>query len=197
MDWWLTVVETLRKLTAQRPGKIRALSVDATSSTLLLCDGKGLPLGPALMYDDRRAHEQAALIARFAPADSPARGPGSALAKLLYLENRKGGTAAAHALHQADWINGRLTGKFGLADENNVLKLGYDPVNRCWPEWMSRLPLSAQLLPVVLPVGTRLGIIGTDVARHLGLPPMWSWSPEPPTAMRPRWLQARQVREMP
>ena len=170
MDWWLTVVETLRELTAQRPGKIRALSVDGTSSTLLLSDSKGLPLGPALMYDDRRAHEQATLISRFAPADSPARGPASALAKLLYLKNRTGGTVAAHALHQADWINGRLTGKFGLADENNVLKLGYDPVNRCWPEWMSRLPLSTQLLPVVHPVGTRLGIISTDIARQLGLP---------------------------
>lgn len=170
MDWWLAVVETLRELTAQRPGKIRALSVDATSSTLLLCDGKGLPLGPALMYDDRRADEQAALIARFAPADSPARGPGSALAKLLYLEIRTGGARAAHALHQADWINGRLIGRFGLADENNVLKLGYDPANRCWPQWLSRLPLSPQLLPVVHPVGARLGIISTYVARHLGLP---------------------------
>jgi sugar (pentulose or hexulose) kinase len=92
------------------------------------------------------------------------------LAKLLYLIDRTDDTGAAHALHQADWINGRLTGKFGLADENNVLKLGYDPVQRCWPEWMSRLPLSAQLLPVVLPVGARLGIIGSDIARHLGLP---------------------------
>lgn len=168
-DWWLAVRETLRGLNAERKGNIRALSIDGTSSTLLLCDRDGNPLTPALMYDDRQASDQAHLVARAAPADSPALGPGSALAKLLYLHTRVPGGRAAHALHQADWINGRLSGKFGHADENNVLKLGYDPVARQWPEWMKGLPLPTCLLPRVHPVGSPLGIVPADVAGALGL----------------------------
>ncbi len=169
-DWWLAVVETLRALTAQKPGRILALSVDGTSSTLLLCDAAGQPLAPALMYDDRQAGEQARLIEQLAPDDSPARGPGSALSKLLYLIDRVGPGTAAHALHQADWINGKLSGKFGISDENNALKLGYDPLNRRWPAWLSGLSIPAGLLPHVNPVGTPLGPVAAEVARTLGLP---------------------------
>lgn len=168
-DWWRAVRETLQRLVAEQPGNIRALSIDGTSSTLLLCDRDGTPLTPALMYDDRRAGTQARMIARAAPADSPALGPGSALAKLLYLQTCLSEGMAAHAMHQADWINGKLSGEFGRADENNVLKLGYDPVARRWPEWMADLPFPARLLPRVYPVGARLGTVDTEVASELGL----------------------------
>jgi sugar (pentulose or hexulose) kinase len=168
-DWWRAVVGTLRALTGRKPGRILALSVDGTSSTLLLCDAAGQPLTPALMYDDRQAGEQAGLIEQLAPGDSPARGSGSALSKLLYLVDRVGPGKAKYALHQADWINGKLSGKFGISDENNALKLGYDPLNRRWPAWLSGLAIPAGLLPHVNPVGTRLGPIVAEVARTLGL----------------------------
>ena len=169
-DWWQAVVACLQELRAQRPGHPRALSVDGTSSTLLLCDEGGKPLTPALMYDDRQALAQADRIARLAPKDSPARGPGSALSKLLHLEARVPGNRAAHALHQADWINGRLSGLFGIADENNVLKLGYDPSARRWPAWMADLGFPTHLLPRVYPVGDPIGSLSADVARQLELP---------------------------
>jgi sugar (pentulose or hexulose) kinase len=168
-DWWLAVCQTLRKLTADLTGNIRALSIDGTSSTLLLCEHDGTPLTPALMYDDRRARDQAQRLARAAPADSPALGPGSALAKLLYLQTLASADKAAHAMHQADWISGKLSGQFGRADENNVLKLGYDPVGRKWPEWLNSLDFPTHLLPRVHPVGTPLGGIAYQVAKGLGL----------------------------
>ena len=168
-DWWQAVGETLRRLSAQRPGRVRALSVDGTSSSLLLCGPDGRPLGPALMYDDRRARAQAKRLERLAPRESPTQGPGSALAKLLYLLEHADTRGAAHALHQADWINGKLMQRFGVADENNVLKLGYDPATRRWPAWIARLNLPRDLLPRVYPVGARLGRIAAEVAGSLGL----------------------------
>ncbi|MGB5466478.1 MAG: FGGY-family carbohydrate kinase [Sedimenticolaceae bacterium] len=168
-DWWKAVIEVLSALDAPQKGHIRALSVDATSSTLLLCDQRGDPCSPALMYDDRRALAEADEIARLAPFDSPARGATSALAKLLMLM-RSAPREAAHALHQADWINGRLSGIFGIADENNVLKLGFDPVARRWPDWIATLGVPPELLPEVRPVGSPLGTIAQSLARRLGWP---------------------------
>ncbi len=169
-DWWHAACSVLTRVAAQQPGRIRALCVDATSSTLLLCDRQGVPCTPALMYDDSRARPEAELIAAVAPGDCAARGPGSALAKLLYLLARCTDREPAHAVHQADWINGRLSGNFGLSDENNALKLGYDPVARTWPAWLHRLPVPPRLLPRVCPVGTPIGRLTDAVAERLGLP---------------------------
>lgn len=168
-DWWDAFARTMADLLLQEPGDIRAISVDGTSSTLLLADTSGRPLTRALMYDDRRATEAAGRIDRHAPADSPARGPGSALAKMLYLLEQVG-DSAAFVLHQADWINGHLLQRFGEADESNVLKLGYDPVARRWPPWIGALGVSPALLPRVVPVGTLLGRIAPEIAQRLGLP---------------------------
>jgi sugar (pentulose or hexulose) kinase len=169
-DWWRAARETLAEAVRQRPGRVRAICVDGTSSTLLLCDAHGGPLGPALMYDDRRATRQAAAIEAVAPADCAAHGPGSTLAKLLCLLDEGAADRASHAAHQADWINGRLCGRLGVSDENNALKLGYDPLTRRWPAWLSRLPVPPALLPEVVAVGTPLGPVTATVAADLGLP---------------------------
>jgi sugar (pentulose or hexulose) kinase len=167
--WWDAVVETLGKLDVDRAA-IRRISVDGTSGTLLLTDGEGKPLTPGLMYNDARAGAEAARIAAVAPAESGAHGRSSALAKLLHLLAR-GGEKAAHALHQADWIAGRLTGRFDGSDENNALKLGYDPVTRRWPDWLDRLGAPRRLLPQVRVPGAEIGRIDPAMARLLNLSP--------------------------
>jgi hypothetical protein len=67
-------------------------------------------------------------------------------------------------------VLGRLTGRPGTSDENNALKLGYDPIARCWPRWLAATGLPEQLLPTVLPTGTSVGPIAANVAAELGLP---------------------------
>jgi len=167
--WWDAVVETIGKLSVDRAA-IRRISVDGTSGTLLLTDGDGRPLTPGLMYNDARAGAEAAQIGAIAPADSGAHGRSSALAKLLHLLAR-GGDKAKHALHQADWIAGRLTGRFDGSDENNALKLGYDPVTRRWPDWLDKLDVPRALLPRVRVPGAEIGAIDSAMARLLGLSP--------------------------
>lgn len=169
-DWWRAVSKVLGAIAEHREGQLRGLCIDATSSTLLLADRHGAALTAGLMYDDRRAEEAAGRVARVAPPESAARGPGSALSKLLHLVRDSPPEGASHALHQADWLSGMLTGRFGIADENNALKLGYDPVDRRWPEWLNALPEVTKLLPHVVPAGTPLGTIDPRVAVDLGLP---------------------------
>lgn len=171
-DWWQAARTVLTDVVERCEGAATSLAVDGTSSSLLLCDKNGAPCAPALMYDDGRAQTQAARIAANAPEDSPARGAGSALSKLLYLLERHG-DRAAHALHQADWIAGRLSGHYGISDENNCLKLGYDPIVRRWPDWINALIPNGErlvgLLPRVVAAGTPIGKVSSQVSRSVGL----------------------------
>jgi sugar (pentulose or hexulose) kinase len=168
--WWETLTETLDALCKRvDPVHVGRLAVDGTSATLLLCDPHGVPLTPALMYNDTRATSEAERIRTAAPTDSPAQGASSSLAKLLQLRST---LTQPHylALHQADWLTGMLTGVFGISDENNALKLGYDPIQRRWPDWLNRLGIQADRLPEVLPAGSPIGTLSRRLAERWNLP---------------------------
>ena len=167
--WWAALTAVVAELPVDTRARVAAVAVDGTSGTLLLTDPRGRPLGPALLYDDARARDEARGLAGVAPADTAVHSPSSSLAKALWLL-RAAPPGAAHLLHQADWVLGRLTGRLGTSDENNALKLGYDPVARCWPAWLAATGVPARLLPRVLPAGTPAGPIAADVAAELGLP---------------------------
>ena len=121
------------------------------------------------MYNDRRAREQALRIQAVAPAETGAHGASSSLAKVLWLLEHHGLPADARIQHQADWLSGRLTGNFGHSDHNNALKLGFDVVELCWPQWLTELALPWAMLPQVSTPGAELGTVQTDVAEQLGL----------------------------
>ncbi|MEN3349948.1 MAG: D-ribulokinase [Bradyrhizobium sp.] len=170
--WWQTTVTAILKLgDTVDLGDIARIVVDGTSGTLLLVDASGRPCSPGLMYNDARATHEASRVAAVAPLESGAHGASSALAKLLYLQTHGYIGDARHAVHQADWIAGRLTGHYGVSDENNALKLGYDPVARQWPPWLDRLGVRIDLLPKVLVPGTAFAEIDPVIARALGLSP--------------------------
>ncbi len=169
--WWQAVLDTLTQLGAALPDREpAAICLDATSATLLLATPDGNPCGPALMYNDRRAVAESALIDAVAPADSPARGPSASLAKLLHLSRQHPRTPTALALHQADWIVGRLTGHHGVSDWNNALKLGYDAEHLLWPDWMQALIPEGMRLPQVVAPGDPIAPLDARLAERLGWP---------------------------
>jgi D-ribulokinase len=169
--WWKALCQVTRAIMGDLPGPPGALAIDGTSGTLVVADARGEPLGPALMYNDARAHAQADLIGGIAPRESGAHGATSSLAKLLWwLEHREAGSLR-HALHQADWLAARLTGRWGLSDENNALKMGYDPVSRSWPDWLAAMRLPDDVLPEVTVPGDMFGRLTPEAAALSGLPP--------------------------
>ncbi|MCG8016350.1 MAG: FGGY-family carbohydrate kinase [Candidatus Thiodiazotropha sp. 'RUGA'] len=168
-DWWHAVTELLQETVAKIGNKpVDAIAVDGTSSTLLLTDHLGTPITPALMYNDSRSRDSLELLKQVAPEGSPVLSASSSLAKLLHL-SRNLKTDSYCALHQADWIVGRLTGNYRLSDENNALKLGYDPIARQWPEWINSLNFDTNCLPQVHPCGTAVGQLSTEAAQATGL----------------------------
>jgi sugar (pentulose or hexulose) kinase len=165
--WWQATVRALEALLSRIDrAAVRALAVDGTSGTVLAIDRNGIPLAPGRLYNDRGAVREAARIAAAAPPTSGAHGATSGLAKALQLAAE---TRPHRILHQADWVAGRLSGRFDVSDENNALKTGYDPVARAWPDFVEALGLDPALLPAVVAPGTAISEIGADQARAFGL----------------------------
>ena len=163
--WARTLESSLIRLAAIADlSAVQAMAVDGTSGTVLGLDAEGEPVGKALMYNDaverRDILEQ---ISAVAPRESAAHGASSALARACLLQERRG---VARIVHQADWIAGILAGAPIPSDESNALKTGYDPVSRCWPEWLSDAPIHREFLPAVVPVGSKTG----EACGRFGLP---------------------------
>lgn len=170
--WWNALQGVLAELAAALAGEPAAIAVDGTSGTLLAIDEHGRPVRPALMYDDRRAAPVVPRLGRLAPPEAAVHSASSSAAKLLWLRDETGLSGVRGVLHPAEWLTGRLRGHLDRMDENNALKLGYDVVQRRWPEWLLReLGPDAGLLPEVVPAGTPLGPVDPGLAAGLGLNP--------------------------
>ncbi|MEO1751073.1 FGGY-family carbohydrate kinase [Thiofaba sp. EF100] len=168
-QWWTALCALLGELARRIDlGALRALAIDGTSGTLVACSQEGRPLHPALMYHDARARDEAARIAAVAPRESGGHGATASLAKLLWLKGR-GLPGSARLLHQAEWVAGRLLGRFDLGDENNLLKMGYDVLERRWPDWLGALGVDPGCLPLAHAPGTPLGRVDPGMAGMLGL----------------------------
>ena len=82
--WWKALVSVLQQLKSTVAlSRIAAISINGTSSTLVITDSNGNPLFPAMMYNDARASAETEILSRYAPPDSPVLNSTSALAKLL------------------------------------------------------------------------------------------------------------------
>lgn len=170
-DWWLAIERLIPQLLAHiDPARVRALCVDGTSGSVLLADPAGQPITPALMYNDNRSVPQAKRIGDFAPSDSAAHGTGSGLAKLLWLLEHNRLPAGGRVHTQADWISAKLSGRYGVCDANNALKLGYDAKNQRWPDWLVTLALPEGVLPEVVTPGIPLARMLPELASRWGLP---------------------------
>ncbi|PCI08850.1 MAG: carbohydrate kinase [Gammaproteobacteria bacterium] len=143
----------------KQPHQIFAIAIDGTSSTLIACKKDGFALSHALMYNDQQSQQQAEMISRYAPAESAVHGASSSLAKALFLLEKLPETEIF--CHQADWLASSLTGHYGISDENNCLKLGYDSVTQSWPTWLQNnnenATLAKNLLPKVTSPGSKTG----------------------------------------
>jgi len=176
-DIWLPLLD---KLLIEISGKLKkldsnyqinAISIDGTSGTLIACKKDGTALSPALMYNDQQSQKQAEIISRYAPAESAVHGASSSLAKALNLMEKYPQTEIF--CFQADWLSASLTGKYGISDENNCLKLGYNSISQSWPDWLQNNNENAvvpkTLLPHVVAPGSITGKIKPELVKKYSL----------------------------
>ncbi|NJP09633.1 MAG: FGGY-family carbohydrate kinase [Leptolyngbyaceae cyanobacterium RU_5_1] len=179
-DWAIHWQQTLFHLIQQIPTEIReqvrAIAINGTSSTVLLCDRAGQPLDAPLLYNDARAAAQleplTAFFAQERYANAPCRenvlNATSSLVKLLWWGQQPFYGQAKYLMHQADWLAFLLHGQPGVSDYHNCLKLGYDVAQLRYPGWMEELGV-LPLLPTVLTPGTAIAPVLPAIASQLGL----------------------------
>ena len=184
-DWWQICQDVLSDLLNKLDREsVKAIAIDGTSGTVLLCDKKGKPLTNGYMYNDNSCRIEAEQIRTLAPDESGAHGASSGLSKCLYLlkglsknePNQTGETC----LSQADWIAGNFLNRYDTSDDNNALKLGYDPIRQKWPLWLKNiepkqierqnLDLLTFLPKRVLQPGEISGCIDKAIADYFQLP---------------------------
>lgn len=166
--WWQAARIALQAvLDVLDRSAVRAIAVDGTSGTLLAVDAAGRPLADGLMYNDPCPDAAiVAAIARRAPVTSAALGPNSGLARALIFQALR----PHKALHQADWVAFRFSGRM-ISDANNALKTGYDPSRDCWGGWIAETGLDMAVLPDVVAPGAPVGQITAAAAAEFGLTP--------------------------
>jgi sugar (pentulose or hexulose) kinase len=181
-EWWDACVRSLQQLLTEAAAytdlrHIRAISVTSTSGTIIPIDRDYQPLHNAIMYSDGRQEEEGRTCKETALANHPggytAFNTSSGLPKMLWFVRHFPEKAAQlyKFIHAADFITGRLSGRYDVTDLTNVLKSGYDVEQRSWPAYIyQRLPLQQHWLQDVVPSGTPVGGIDPALAAKLGLP---------------------------
>lgn len=166
---WQNALFTLfDQIPQETRGKIRAIAINATSSTVLLCDNVGNPISQPLMYNDGRGIELMDKVKAIAPPEHTVISTTSSLAKLFWLIQNTDNIKNCYFLHQADWLASLLHGRLGISDYHNALKLGYDVEKLCYPAWLENLPES-HLLPQILAPGMPVGEVTAEIATRFHL----------------------------
>lgn len=178
--WWPAVAATLTELTdrlGERSRRVIAISVSATSATVVALDAAGRPLGPAITYADQRAVAGAVAAQAAAPQTWAALGltigPSFGLPKWAWMlrDPEFRAEPPARLGHASDAVVAALTGALPPTDTSHALKSGYDPLHRRWvSEAMDALDIPARLLPEVRLPGDPAGRLSRDASRATGLP---------------------------
>lgn len=181
-DWWRGLVAAVRSCLAQarvRPEEVIALSADATTCTMVLLDKQGTPIGPALLWMDVRAAEEAqeifasgddALCYSLAGVNAEWMPP-----KMLWIKRHQPEryAQAHHVVEYADWLGYQLTGRLALNINTVTQRWFYGSTGNGWPlgffEQIGLGDLHTKFPNDVLPLGTQLGGLTSQAAAALGL----------------------------
>lgn len=167
--WWKGVLAATAEVGAATRVPITALSVTATSGTLVLADADMRPVRPAMLWNDKRASDQARRAAE--TLGDPAIRPGFTLPKAMWVREHEGArwAEAEHLLSAGDWLLARITGAPPVTDITNALKTGADLDLLEWPDALEDLGIPLTMVPPIVLPGAVLGSLGPAFAAATGL----------------------------
>lgn len=167
--WENTLYLLLEKISIDIRKKIEVISINGTSSTVLLCNSQGIPIEKPILYNESRDITVLDDFKDIIPEHHLVNSSTSSLVKLLWWYKTQKINPNCYFLHQADWLEFLLHRKLGISDYHNALKLGYDVKNLCYPDWLKALPIYS-ILPQVLPPGTPIKTVNNYMIKRFNFP---------------------------
>lgn len=181
--WWNSCLSSLNKMLSEARNNIdvngiKALAVTSTSGTVIPLDKENHPLHPAIMYSDQRSAnvsercKEAALKAHLPEGAYTNFNFSSGLCKMVWFVGTFPDKVnkIAKFIHAADYITGKLCGRFDVTDYTNALKSGYDIQNLTWPSYLyNSLPIKKEWLQEVHSSGTPVGQLLPYIKKELHL----------------------------
>src|SRR5271157_1049459 len=181
--YWSATVLAVRAAVAAAaidPASLAAVAVSSQGETIIPVDAGGRPLGPALIWLDNRAQEEARLLSeRFDDATVydrtgvPAVNPTWPAAKILWWRRHESDVfaAAARFVLVEDFILHRLSGRFVTDGSIQCTSMLYDiGRHRWWDEMLDAVGIGAARLPELVLPGATVGGLTPEAASALGLP---------------------------
>lgn len=148
-------------------GGIDAISIDTQGETLIVTDGDGNPLYPAIVWLDNRAVEEAEAIKRrfgnetvYNVTGQPEITAGWPASKMLWFKNNKPEifSKVKKIFMLEDWILYGLTGEFVTEPTIQSSTTYYDIVNAdWWGDMLDFIGIEREQLPKLVPTAVKVG----------------------------------------
>lgn len=175
-DWWaaveIAIAAAVRDIDSRR---LAAMAITHQRETFVCLDSAGVPLRPAMVWLDARAHAEVAEFGDARVHEITGKPPNTATSwyKLLWLKKHE-----PQVLRQTRWVVDvhaylvhRLTGRwrtsYGSVDPLGLLDLKTFALHE---DLLAAVGLEAGQMPEIAPPGARLGVVRDEVASALGLP---------------------------
>jgi xylulokinase len=161
--------ETIARALAAIAGTyvVAAISITATSGTVVPVDARGEQSGVAVMYDDARGipFERSLGGTRGRPLSMLGRIMALAAAAVGSASSRSAGQRGFRAASVAQVIGSWLVGHPVAGDTSHFLKAGLDPASTEWPhELVAASGLGVDVLPALVHPGEVLGTVASGPA---------------------------------
>ncbi len=177
MDWWAAVAIAVRAVVADRADQVQAIGLSGQMHGVVLADGNGNALRPAILWADTRSSKVLNLYRSLPPtfknvlANPVAAGMAGPSLLWLRVYEPEIYTTACWALQPKDWLRFCLTGEVATEPSDASGTLLYDVLADRWAlDALSALNLRSDWLPPLLPSGKIAGYLNASAADHLGLP---------------------------
>ncbi len=175
-EWWEAVSPAVRAAVGGRGGEVSSLGLSGQMHGVVLSDGVGSVLRPAVLWADGRSDGE--LVAYRRLGEETLRSLANPLAAgmagptLIWLRDNEPGVygSATYALQPKDWLRLRLTGEALSEPSDASATLLYDLERDSWSMTTVRaLGLREDLLPPLVPSAASAGALSRETASHLGV----------------------------
>ena len=180
-EWWIAAAESIRSV-LEKAGvggdSVAALGLTGQMHGLVLLDGSGNVLRPAILWNDQRTQRQCEEIhqqigkERFIQITGNVALPGFTAPKLLWVRENEPDVYAKvkHILLPKDYIRYKLTGEYAIDKADGSGTVLFDIRRREWShEVLDTLGINESWMPPTFEGPEFTGVVNSEAALQMGL----------------------------